>query len=154
MTKRISINNSVTVEIIGATADNVALLIKPMYGAETAVQISKEETDEMFSFLETNNVMNGFQRETTIRCKARYKETIRMNDGTLKTNYKRSDRAEITLFSVCGITTFIVCGDGTIDSIYGRFAIDVATQFSEIKKLRNAVSTAMGEAAMSQWRRW
>ena len=154
MKKMFISNNGVTVEIIGATADNVAIMIRPMYGTETAVQLSKEEADELFSFLEANNVMNGFQRELKLRCKARYKETVRMTDGTLRTNYKSSNRAEITVFSVCGIATFIVCGDGTIDSIYGRFAIDVATQYSGVKKLRNALTTAMGEAAMSQWRRW
>ena len=154
MKKMFISNNNVTVEIIGATPDNVALLIRPMYGTETAVQLGKGEADELFSFLEANNAMNGFQRELKLRCKARYKETVRLNDGTLRTNYKSSNRAEITVFSVCGIATFIVCGDGTIDSIYGRFAIDVATQFSEIKKLRNTINAAMGEAAMNQWRRW
>ena len=154
MKKMFISNNGVTVEIIGATADNVALIIRPMYGTETAVQLSKEEADELFSFLEANNVMNGFQRELKLRCKARYKETVRMNDGTLRTNYKSSNRAEITVFSVCGIATFVICGDGTIDSIYGRFSVDVATQYSGVKKLCNTINAAMGEAAMNQWRRW
>lgn len=154
MKKIFMVNNNVTVEVVGATENAVALSFKAgNYPAETVVQIKKENLDELFSFFDKNHCLNGFQAEEIIECKARYKESI-IVDGERKVNYYCSNSATMHIYVVCGIATIVVSGDGTIDSVYGRFAIDVATNWSTIKKINSAANAAMGEAAMNQWRRW